>query len=998
MVVHQNRLVAYVAGTADAATLKPYLADLLPDYMVPALFVIMPELPLTAHGKLDRKALPQPRFETASTRGPRDERERVLCGIFADVLGVSTVGIDDGFFELGGDSIITIQLVSRARRAGLRFSPKDVFTHPTVEALAALATTPAPVTRSDDGVGEVPLTPVMHWLRDVGGPIEQFDQAMTVDVPEGVTRERVVEVLQAVVDHHDTLRLKLSTDWTLAVQPAVKVTLDTPLDPFAGRMVSAVLDGRRLTLSIHHLAVDGVSWRILLPQIAAAFTGDVSFEPVPTSFRRWSQRLTASAAARTGELPLWQDILGTEDPLLTSRPLTADDKVGSLASLTLSMPTTETLGNDVLLASFAYAVGQWRRTQSAVVVMLEGHGREEIEPGLDLTQTLGWFTTRYPVRIDPGPSLDNALKAVKEQLATIPDNGIGYGMLRYLNPGTAALAKLPEPQISFNHLGRLDNATHEGIGGGAHPDTPLPHALIVNSYTDGTNLTATWSWPQGLIPTDSVHALAEAWFAAVTTLAQAGPVLTPSDLPLVSLTQAEIDALPSDAVDVLPLSPLQEGLLFHSEYEQSTEDVYIARAAMDLRGPLDIPTLRSAAEALPRRYPNLRAGFHYTASGRPVQVIPGEVSLSWREIDLSGWGPAERARELDRLIAAERTSRFTLSAPPLLRFTLVKLGDDSHRLMVGAHHLLLDGWSLQVMSAELFALYRGESLPPAQEYRAYLAWLAEQDRAASIDAWRAALADTKPTLIAPDHQETSAPGRVVVELPAAELAAQARKHGLTVNAVVQGAWGVVLAGLTGRDDVVFGETVSGRPPELPGVETMVGLFTNTVPVRVRANGSLVDICARTQEWRTDLIAHHHVGLADVQQAVGQGALFDTAVVFENFPTAQQHVGGLVLSDVDTRGDNHYPLGVVVMRDDERIVLNWYHQPSVVSAATVERISDQMTELLSAFAANPETLVPALANPGRGPWCPRSTRRSRTSSKPRPPGPRRRSHSRPPASS
>ncbi|MFD1051272.1 condensation domain-containing protein, partial [Kibdelosporangium lantanae] len=221
----------------------------------------------------------------------------------------------------------------------------------------------------------------------------------------------------------------------------------------------------------------------------------------------WSQRLTASAAARTGELPLWQDILGTEDPLLTSRPLTADDKVGSLASLTLSMPTTETLGNDVLLASFAYAVGQWRRTQSAVVVMLEGHGREEIEPGLDLTQTLGWFTTRYPVRIDPGPSLDNALKAVKEQLATIPDNGIGYGMLRYLNPGTAALAKLPEPQISFNHLGRLDNATHEGIGGGAHPDTPLPHALIVNSYTDGTNLTATWSWPQGLIPTDSVHAL-----------------------------------------------------------------------------------------------------------------------------------------------------------------------------------------------------------------------------------------------------------------------------------------------------------------------------------------------------------------------------------------------------------------------------------------------------------------------------------------------------------
>jgi amino acid adenylation domain-containing protein/non-ribosomal peptide synthase protein (TIGR01720 family) len=974
VIVHQNRLVAYVAGTADAATLKPYLADLLPDYMVPALFVVMDELPLTAHGKLDRKALPQPRFETTSARGPRDERERVLCEIFADVLGVSSVGIDDGFFELGGDSIITIQLVSRARRAGLKFSPKDVFTHPTVEALAALATTPGAVARADDGVGEVPLTPVMHWLRDLGGPVGQFDQAMTVDVPAGVTRERVVEVLQAVVDHHDTLRLKLSVDWALEVQPpgAVKVTLDTPLDPFAGRMVSASLAGRRLTLSIHHLAVDGVSWRILLPQIAAALAGDVTFEPVPTSFRRWARQLTASAGAavRMRELPLWKDIVGTDDPLLTSRPLTADDKVGSLASLTLSTPTTQTLGNDTLLAALAYAVGQWRKGQSAVLVMLEGHGREEIEPGLDLTQTLGWFTTRYPVRIDPGPSLDNAVKAVKEQLAAIPDNGIGYGMLRYLNPRTAAaLAPFPEPQIAFNHLGRLDNATDEGIGGGAHPDTPLPHALIVNSHTDGTNLTATWSWPQGLIPSDEVHALAEAWFAAVTTLAEAGPVLTPSDLPLVSLTQGEIDALPAGAVDVLPLSPLQEGLLFHSEYEQSTEDVYIARAAMDLHGQLDVPALRASASALLRRYPNLRAGFHYPASGRPVQVISGQVALPWQEIDLSGWAPAERERELDRLIAAERTSRFTLSTPPLLRFTLVKLGEDAHRLLVGAHHLLLDGWSLQVMSAELFTLYRGESLPPAQEYRAYLAWLADQDRAASTDAWRSALADVTPTLIAADHRQTSAPGRVVVELPAADLAAQARRHGLTVNAVVQGAWGVVLAGLTGRDDVVFGETVSGRPPELPGVETMVGLFTNTVPVRVRVAGSLVDVCARTQEWRTDLIAHHHVGLADIQQAVGQGALFDTAVVFENFPTAQQRVGGLAMSDVDTRGDNHYPLGVVVMRDDERIVLNWYHQPSVVSEATVERISDQMTELLSAFAANPETPIPALATPERGPLVP-----------------------------
>jgi amino acid adenylation domain-containing protein/non-ribosomal peptide synthase protein (TIGR01720 family) len=1054
VLVHEDgsgvkRLVAYLAGPADPAELKPYLAGLLPDYMVPALFVKLDELPLTRHGKLDRKALPEPRFEASSGRAPRDERERLLCEIFADVLGLSSrgigaVSIDDGFFELGGDSIITIQLVSRARKAGLRFSPRDVFTHPTVEALAAVATSAenAPAaTPSDDGVGGLPLTPITHWLKDLGGPVAQFNQAMPVDVPAGLDEQRIAAVLQEFLDHHDALRLRLGVlpeieEWTLEVAPRGAVTAASclsrvdvsgdsdeqvdavtaehfevaraGLDPYAGKVVRAVwFDAGdrpgRLLLVIHHLAVDGVSWRILLPQFAAALAaaatgGQVELEPVGTSFRRWSQQLTVSAGEpkRMRELPVWKEILGADDPLLTDRPLDpGQDKVGSLAELTLRLPAAVTeplLGqvpaalragvNDVLLAALAVAVGGWHRrgpdSSPAVLVALEAHGREQIEPGMDLSTTVGWFTSRYPVRLDPGQgTLIDAVKAVKEQLRAIPDNGIGYGMLRYLNARTAlALAKFAEPQIAFNYLGRLDNATEEGIGGGAHPDTPLPHSLVVNSFTDGTGLVATWSWPAGLMAEQDVRQVAQAWFDALTTLvaeADGGTALTPSDLPLVSLSQNEIDRLTTGGprlVDLLPLSPLQEGLLFHAEYEQSTEDVYIARAAMELHGDLDVRALRAAAEALLRRHDNLRAAFRYTEDGRPVQVIPAEAELPWREIDLSGWTARDRRQELDRLLAAERTTRFTLTNPPLLRFTLVRLGDRAHRLMVGAHHLLLDGWSLQVLAAELFELYRSHgddsALAQVTPYRDYLTWLARQDRDASVSAWRQALDGLPgPALVAPGTADRKAlpPGRVVLEVPdqlTTHLNAQARKHGLTVNSVVQGAWGLLLGDFTGSRDVVFGETVSGRPPELPGVETMVGLFTNTVPVRIRfdLDDTLLEIFRRAQGGRADLIAHHHLGLSDIQRAAGHTPLFDTAVVFENFPTAEpaQLSGALTLSDVDTRGDNHYPLGVVVMHDGQRMALNWYHQPDLVDDATVNWIGEQMITLLDAFTETPDTTV------------------------------------------
>ncbi|BAG20094.1 MULTISPECIES: non-ribosomal peptide synthetase [Streptomyces] len=1060
-----KQLVAYVVPAGpeplDAETLRAHVAELLPEYMTPSLVIPLDALPLMINGKLDRKALPAPEITVTEGRAPADAREELLCTLYAEVLGVERVGVEQSFFELGGDSIGSIQLISRARKAGLRFTPRDVFTHKTVEALAAVATEVAAPTRRPavpDGVGGVPLTPIIHWFSEHSGPVAPFNQAMALPVPAGLDSARIAGVLQTFLDHHDALRLRLTRiedigEWTLEITPTGTVAaaeslyrvdasgLDADalraltekeftaaqnrLAPERGRMVEAVwfdqgpdLPGR-LLLVIHHLSVDGVSWRILLPEFTAALEaaargGSFTPEPVGTSFRSWARQLTAAAGEpdRIRELPLWRSMLSEPDPLLTDRlPDPETDTLATAGHLTLRLPadlTEPLLGrvptafstgiNEVLLTALAVAVADWRRLRgrgdsSSVLVGLEGHGREEIVEGADLSRTVGWFTSLYPVRLDPGEAggddLVTALKAVKEQLRAIPDNGIGFGLLRYLNPRTAAaLARFAEPQIGFNYLGRIgggdEGAGADGLGGGADPATPLPYTLTANAVTethgDGPRLAVTWTWPGGLLTEDDVRPLAEAWFAALRSLVGlagrpgAGGGLVPSDLPLVDLTRHEIARLEEAEprlTDVLPLSPLQEGLLFHTAYDQDAEDVYITRLALDVRGDLDTGALRAAVTGLLTRHASLRASFHRTAAGVPVQLIAAEAELPWTETDLSALDePAQRA-ELDRLLVRERSLRFDPERPPLLRFTLIKLGDGHHRLLFAAHHLLLDGWSAPVLAGELFELYarRGDTsaLPPVVPYKDYLTWLSQQDRTASEDAWRTALAGIdEPTLVAPAAAGHAAalPGRIVDELPpglTAALTEAARARGLTMNAVVQGAWGLVLAGLTGRDDVLFGETVSGRPPELPGIESMVGLFSNTVPVRVRIDPalSLADTLTGVQARRVELLAHHYLGLADLQRLAGLRTLFDTAVVFENFPAdpgSQETVHGLALSEVDTKGDNHYPLGMVVMQDDRRMVLNWYYRADLLDEELVASATRQLRRVLDAFTTAPDTPV------------------------------------------
>ena len=1071
-----QRLVGYVVAAAgasvDAAALRAHVGRSLPDYMVPSAIVVLERLPLTPNGKLDRAALPAPEVASAAWRGPRTPPEEILCGLFAEVLGVERVGIDDNFFALGGDSIMSIQLVSRARRAGLVVTPRAVFQHQTAAALAGVATVieeTAAATLPDVASGVLPATPIMRWLFERGGPIDRFHQRMLLRVPAGLREDDLAAALQVVLDHHDALRLRLggaagAGGWRLEIAPAGAVragsclrrievagladaalrtciaeqAAERRLSPASGVLVQAVWfdagaqHSGRLLLTIHHLAVDGVSWRILVPDLAAAWSA-IARGAAPalagrgSSFRRWAQRLASHArdAALVEELSFWRGMLEAPAVSLVAGELDAGRDVGGTAGhLTLTLPASVTAAlltrvpaafhggiNDVLLSGLVVAIADWSRRRGgdasrAVLIDLEGHGREEIFADVELSRTVGWFTSMYPVRLDAGgidldealaggPALGRAVKLIKEQLRAVPDHGLGYGLLRYLNGETGSrLAGFAAPQLGFNYLGRFAagdadwSAAPEAalLGGGGDPAMALAHALEVNALTldgsDGATLSATWSWAAGLLSEAAVRDLAERWFAVLAALvghaAQAGAGgRSPSDLPLVALTQAEIERLERRyprIEDVLPLSPLQEGLLFHALYDAQAADVYILQLVLGLEGPIESAALQAAARALLDRHASLRAGFWHADIGRPVQVIVPRVVPSWREIDLSLLDEAGCQQRLADLLAEDRGERFDLSSPPLMRFTLIRLAADRHRLVLTGHHILLDGWSTPVLVRELLMLYARQgdaaALPRVTPYRDYLGWIAAQDRAAATAAWREALAGLQQaTHVAPSHPRHApiAPARITQALGeplTLALNEQARVQGLTLNTFVQAAWGILLGHLTGRADVVFGVTVAGRPPEISGIERMVGLFINTLPLRIKLPPAkrLRDLLKELQDSQSRLIAHQHFALSEIQQLAGLGELFDTLVVFENYPIDRGSLagdaGGLRLCSVEGHDATHYPLSLTVL-PGERLRLRLDYRSDLFDRAGVEAMAKRLVELLEAAAVTPDRAIGSL---------------------------------------
>ncbi|MBA0046080.1 non-ribosomal peptide synthetase [Mycobacteroides sp. LB1] len=1016
-----KRLVGYIMGTADPLEARTALAERLPAYMVPASVVVLETLPLTVNGKLDKRALPAPEYRSVGTdyRAPSGPVEKILADIYAQVLGVDRVGVDESFFDLGGDSILSMQVVARARAAGVLCRPRDIFVEQTVAGVAGVASlSDGQADVVDEGIGAVQATPIMHWLHGVQGPVDQFNQTLVLQAPAGVNEDDVVVVLQALLDRHATLRLRTQDDgasengaWSLLVpekgavdareclrvaetlSDASLVAARSRLNPAAGAMLSAVWvpETGQLALMIHHLAVDGVSWRILLEDLNIAWVQHHSGQPVElptggTSFARWASLLEehARSAEVVAQADTWREVTAVPAALPAVLPELDTYATAKTLSVSLDTETTrELLGDvpaafhagvqDILLIAFGLAWNEFLDSNAASIgIGVEGHGRhEELADDVDLSRTVGWFTTKYPVVLSVGglsweevaggaATLGPIVKGAKEQLRALPDS-LTYGLLRYLNPDVDLSAS--EPTIGFNYLGRLgagaadltdelwrineDSLSSTGVASSV--SMPLMYTVDLNAGiveghaeagadTDsGPHLRAGWTWAPSSVTEPQVQRLSQLWFEALAGICahvrSGGGGLTPSDIAPAQLSQHQIDELHEEhnIVDVLPLTPIQQGLLFHTTFARAAGvlgddaagiDFYAVQLDITVTGLVDQLRLRDAVHSVVRRHPNLAARF-FTQFGEPVQVILADPVIAWRYLDLRG-DDLTPDEEIQQLCAAERAAVCDLADRPTLRAALIRTEGNQHRFVLTFHHVVIDGWSLPILLQEIFASYFGQRLPAPASYRNFVGWLDNQDRDAARAAWAKALEGfDAPTLVAapaPPGPRGVESYRVSAEITQA-LGDLARSQHTTISTVLQAAWAQLLMVATGQQDVAFGTAVSGRPAELVGADSIVGLLINTVPVRARAtaNTTVAELLEQLQHARNDTLEHEHLALNDIHHIAGHELLFDTLFLYESYPidtSAFMGVQELAVTEFTTREYNHYPLSVMALPGHE----------------------------------------------------------------------------------
>ncbi|WP_287384606.1 non-ribosomal peptide synthetase, partial [Gordonia sp. (in: high G+C Gram-positive bacteria)] len=1076
-----QHLVAYLSPSGvDLTQVQAAAEAALPAYMVPTVWNMLDDVPLGSSGKLDRKALPAPDFGalTGDYVAPLGAVEELLASVVGGLLGADRVSVTESFFALGGDSIMSIQLASAMRAAGFALSPRDIFEHRTVRAMAAAMTDPSahlPELAEPDGggAGDMVIPPIVSWMTeyaDIPADFADFNQAVVLAAPRGVSVDVLAELLAVLVAQHPMLSARLTRtggDWALTAgtefDAASAISAMTSahalgssgfddnlvaahaaaagrLDPATGRIIELVVlasaDGvGRIVTVIHHLGTDAVSWAAIIEDLVTLWAQHSAGHPLHlrdtgTSLRAWSAALAERIGEREAETGYWLDRL-PQRPTDFGAPLDRSrDRASTAVSLTHTVDPDVTEAvlttvpeafsskasggnvNDVLLGTFARAVRGWQHDHAIadhapVSILLEGHGRNEevLETGADprradLSRSVGWFTTIAPVSIDPADDVLHAVKAAKEERLGQPDSGIGFGWLRYRAATTAELAQRPLPSILFNYLGAGGRSATEP-GREPSPFTGVPNPgfaaspagamaaqaiLAINAGTDIVDgrrcLTATIAFPEAVLGADAVRELMDRWSAelaaVVDAVAAGSPGLSPSDVPGAAVTQADLDALAErfPGADVWPLSPLQGGLYFQAEMaDEHALDVYLTQAVLDLGPGVDLDRLHRAVDTLVDQHRVLRSAFVRTDSGAVVAVVPTSVRVPWQIVDLGALAGEEARTRVAGIAAAQKTVPFDMAAAPLLRVIVVTHADGMS-VVITNHHILFDGWSGPLVLADLLALYATGSTftgaaPESTDFADYVMSVARKGDT-GLDVWRQIVGRADgATFVAPGAEATveAMPRKLHALLPAdalERLEAVAREHNATLATALQAAWAVLLSRITGNQVVTFGETVSGRPAELTGVESMVGLFINTLPVVVdvdpaRTVGGLLEAL---QADKVKVLDYQHIPLPKIFAAAGVAASFDTLMVHESYPintdslsTADAGaVGGLEIVGIEATDATHYPLNMITAPVADGLAVDLKYLPSAFSAEHVQQYSDALVQILTSFAMGDDRVL------------------------------------------
>ena len=1050
-----KRLIAYIVATGryDREAIQAYLKQRLPDYMVPALLMELSALPVTTNGKIDKKALPDPEVSVLTSNeyeAPRNETEERLVTIWQELLHTKRIGIHDNFFELGGDSIISIQVVSRASRYGLTLHPQDLFEGQTIAVLAAKLQEEQTNNAAEQGVltGEAALLPIQQWFLDQDyDSRSHYNQSQLLSIDKEISIIQLSHVLKALVSQHDALRFRyeqLADAWVQRysdTQPEMEEVVlagsitdvcdiyQRSLDIEKGYLIKGVLINtpsserhNRLLLVIHHLAVDGVSWRILLEQFHAALkmvlAGDaIHLGKKSTSYRQWADALKAYAVSPivTSQLAYWEEVISHYTPLPVDRAgnNTAATRVHHTVQLDRDLTRSLLLEvnsaynteiNDILLSALSMTLSTWTGS-SKVLLGMEGHGREYISHDLDTSKTVGWFTSLYPILLDTGDIATGAdqIRSIKEQLRHVPQKGLGYGLLRYLHPDKRLSGGRWD--IVFNYLGQTDNVLEDDtLLGGAQEhmgDTtgagwPYTTKLDISGIISEGMLTVRWSYSHEQYDTQTIASLSAAFIDHLGALIGHCRDLgererTPSDYglaPEVGYKELSrfLDAKGRDKIsDLYRLSPLQKGILFHHLYDEDGK-AYMEQLRVDFPEGIDLVAFRAAWEDLLKHHTILRSGFFADALSIPVQCVFKEVSLPFEVLDYSYLSTEEQEAHLTAFLAADLQRGFNFQEAPLMRITLIRLSERLYKMVWTHYHIILDGWSNASLIAsfqQAYAAYSRGGAPVGKtidHYGDYIRYITRTDYYAAMSFWKTYMSDISNKTLLPfvsnisDHHRNKGGAAVKHEqlLLAPVLTEQVRsycqQHQITVNTFVQGIWSILLSKYTGSSDVVFGVVVSGRPSDLPESERRVGLYINNLPLRSRIAGDelLIDWLRSLQKGHTEARRYQYSSLNEIQQWIGlHGEPFDTIVVFENYPKMESPEAARLLpaANIQLEERTNYLMTLTAVDQEEGLRFDFGYNSELLapyySGMIKGHFESTLLELLKA-ADKPMSMISILA--------------------------------------
>ncbi|MGF9913674.1 amino acid adenylation domain-containing protein, partial [Paenibacillus ehimensis] len=1058
----QKQLCAYFTAESElsAAEMRSALSQELPGYMVPSYFVRVERIPLTPNGKVDRRALPAPEGSVQTGTeyvAPRNAIEQALASVWQAVLGVKTVGIMDNFFDLGGDSIKSIQISSRLFQAGYKLEMKDLFQFPTIAGLSGIVHPVSRIADQGEAAGGVKLTPIQHWFfaQEPAEP-HHFNQAVMLYRKDGFDEAALRQAMRHIARHHDALRTVYRrvengsyAAWNRGIDEGEPFTLDiadftgetdcaAAIETKANELQSGIdlrtgplmklglfrcADGDHLLIVIHHLVVDGVSWRILFEDLASAYGQAVQGEPIrlphkTDSFRLWAEQLSlyADGPAMERERAYWLQIAQAsyeplpkdETPDRQGRPLLAESE--AVTAVWSAQETEQLLKqahraystevNDLLLTAVGMAVHRWTGMER-VLVNLEGHGREAILPDIDITRTVGWFTTQFPVVLEmgAGQEISQRIKRVKEGLRQIPQKGIGYGILRYLSAPREGETFEVQPEISFNYLGQFDqdmesNALHASpysSGASIGQSMPRAYTLDINGMISGGVLELTISYSGRVYRKETMERLARLLEASLREViahcaAKERPELTPSDISYKGLTIEELDKLVEEAEaageieNVYGLTPMQKGMLFYSQFDRHSS-AYFEQVTYDLQGSFDVDAFAQSLNLLVRRHGALRTNFYYARGAEPLQVVYRNRDCGFYYEDLRGMEEAERSAYAQAFEIADKAKGFDLSRDVLIRVSILRTGDQTYRFVWSFHHIVMDGWCLSLVNKEVFEGYnaireqRQPELAAAVPYSRFIEWLEAQDGEAAAAYWRDYLSGYEQRTALPGTKLREAEGYVPGEWTCGlgksltgRMNRTAKKHQVTVNTLMQTAWGIVLQKYNNTEDAVFGSVVSGRPSDIQGVEGIVGLFINTIPVRIRceAEESFAEAMRRTQEHALASNAYDTYPLFEIQALTGQRQdLINHIMVFENYPVEEQveQLGSageaaFEIGNVSVFEQTNYDFNLVVLPGEE-IRVSFGYNTLAYDADDIRRIQGHFIHMLEQVTENPHLRVSEL---------------------------------------